>query len=317
VLRAVQSVVDNQLALPILIGRPEVIRNRISKFGLRIEPGKDFEIVDPEQDSRYRDYWMTYHTIAERRGVSPDTAKNVVRTQTSIIAALMVYRNDADALITGVVGRFRKKLDSVIDVLGKQKNANVVASLAALNTADGDYFVCDTHVNSNPTAREIADIAIMAAEKIGIFGVKPRIALLSHSSFGSYQDKSARKMRKALALLREQAPHLEVEGEMSADMALNENYRKHLFPNSRLQGPANLLVAPNLDSAHIALGLAKEISKGVTIGPILMGAGRPAHVLSPSASARRIMNMTAIAVVDAQMYESLNFEKTTGTEGTG
>ncbi|MCH8228050.1 MAG: NADP-dependent malic enzyme, partial [Proteobacteria bacterium] len=185
VLRAVQSIVDNGIAKPILIGRPKVIEQRIKKFGLRIEAGKDFELVNPESDPRYWDYWTSYHAIMERRGISPDTAKAIVRTRTSVIAALMVHRGEADALITGVVGRFRKKLQYVMDVIGKQDGTNVIATMGALNTAEGTYFVCDTDVNSNPSASEIAEITMMAAEKIKIFGIRPRIALLSHSSFGS------------------------------------------------------------------------------------------------------------------------------------
>jgi malate dehydrogenase (oxaloacetate-decarboxylating)(NADP+) len=304
VLRAVQSVVDNGLAYPILIGRPSVILHRIGKFGLRIEAGRDFEIVNPEQDDRYREYWTDYLAIMERQGVSPDTAKTIVRTRTGVIAALMVKRNEADALIAGVVGRYRRKLERIIDVIGKQEGAGVIAAMGALSTPEGAYFICDTNVNSNPTAQEIAEITMMAAEKVRIFGLRPRIALLSHSSFGSYQDDSAAKMRDALDILREQAPELEIEGEMTSEMALNEEYRKQLFPNSRLQGPANLLVAPNLDAAHIAFGLTRAISHAVGLGPILLGAGRPAHVLTPSVTARRIMNMTAIAVVDAQVYAS-------------
>jgi malate dehydrogenase (oxaloacetate-decarboxylating)(NADP+) len=303
VLRAVQSVVDNGLAHPILIGRPTVIQHRIEKFGLRIEAGKDFEIVNPEKDDRYRDYWTTYHAIMERKGVTPDTAKTMVRTRTSVIAALMVHRNEADALIAGVVGQFRWKLERIIDVIGKQEGAGIIAAMGALSTPEGAYFICDTNVNSNPTAMEIAEITKMAAEKVRIFGIKPRIALLSHSSFGSYQDDSAIKMKEALEILREQSPELEIEGEMTAEMALNEEYRKQLFPNSRLQGPANLLVAPNLDAAHIAFGMTRAISTAVGVGPILLGAGRPAHVVTHSVTARRIMNMTAIAVVDAQVFE--------------
>jgi malate dehydrogenase (oxaloacetate-decarboxylating)(NADP+) len=271
VLRAVQSVVDNGLAHPILIGRPTVIQQRIEKFGLRIEAGKDFEIVNPEKDDRYRDYWTTYYAIMERKGVTPDTAKTMVRTRTSVIAALMVHRNEADALIAGVVGQFRGKLERIIDVIGKQEGAGIIAAMGALITPVGAYFICDTNVNSNPTAMEIAEITKMAAEKIRIFGIKPRIALLSHSSFGSYQDDSAIKMKEAFEILREQSPELEIEGEMTAEMALNEEYRKQLFPNSCLHGPANLLVAPNLDAAHIAFGMTKAISTAVGVGPILLG----------------------------------------------
>ena len=306
VLRAVQSVVDNGLAHPILIGRPTVIRHRIEKFGLRIEAGKDFEIVNPEKDDRYRDYWTSYYAIMERKGVTPDTAKTMVRTRTSVIAALMVHRNEADALIAGVVGQFRAKLERIIDVIGKQEGAGLIAAMGALSTPEGTYFICDTNVNSNPTAMEIAEITKMAAAKVRIFGIKPRIALLSHSSFGRYQDDSATKMKEALEILRVQSPELEIEGEMTAEMALNEEYRKQLFPNSRLHGPANLLVAPNLDAAHIAFGMTRAISTAVGVGPILLGAGRPAHVVTHSVTARRIMNMTAIAVVDAQVFDRNN-----------
>jgi malate dehydrogenase (oxaloacetate-decarboxylating)(NADP+) len=317
VLRAVQSVVDNGLAFPILIGRPAVILHRIEKYGLRIEPGKDFELVNPEQDPRYWDYWTTYHAIMERRGISPDTAKAMVRTRTSVIAALMVERGEADALITGVVGRYRKKLEYVTDIIGKKKGQTVIAAMGALNTPEGAYFVCDTNVNSNPSAGELAEITMMAAEKMKIFGLRPRIALLSHSSFGSYKDESATKMQEVLAILREKAPELEVEGEMTADMALNEEYRKNLFPHSSLQGTANLLVAPNLDAAHIAFGLARAVSNAVTVGPILLGANKSIHVLSTSASARRIMNMTAIAVVDAQIFEKSRTEEVIHTGVAG
>ena len=317
VLRAVQSVVDNGLAFPILIGRPEVIRHRIEKYGLRIEPGKDFEIVNPQKDPRYREYWTTYHSIMERRGISPDTAKTMVRTRASVISAIMVYREEADALIAGVVGRYRKVLEHVIDVIGKQNGSDIVAALGAISTSDGAFFFCDTNVNSNPKARELAEITLMAAEKVKMFGLKPKVALLSHSSFGSYQDKSARKMKKTLRILRERAPELEVDGEMTGEMALNEEYRKRLFPNSTLTGQANLLVAPDLNSAHIAFGLAKIVGNAVGVGPLLLGAGRPAHIMTPAATARRIMNMTAIAVVDAQIYARNRETGPDSTRGTG
>jgi malate dehydrogenase (oxaloacetate-decarboxylating)(NADP+) len=303
VLRGVQSVVDNQMAFPILIGRPAVVQSRIEKLGLRLKQGRDFELVNPESDPRFRDYWTTYHAIMERRGISPDTAKTIVRTRTSVIAALMLYRGEVDALITGVVGRYRINLGNVLDVIGLHASAKVAASLSAFTTEEGTYFVCDTHVNANPTAEEIAEITLMAADKIRIFGIRPRVALLSHSAFGSHKDDSAGKMKTALSILRQRNPDLEVEGEMTADMALDENYRKHVFPNSRLRGPANLLVMPSQDSAHIAFSMSRVISNGVTVGPILLGLARPAHVLTPSASVRRIVNMTAIVVVEAQLYE--------------
>ncbi len=304
ILRAVQQVVDDGLAQPILIGRPSVIEMRIQKLGLRLRPGEDFELVNPDSDPRFWDYWTTYHALMERRGISPDAAKTIVRTRNSVIAALMVHRNEADALISGAVGRFKKKLKHVLDVIGMQRDCAIVATLGVLNTEAGAYFVCDTHVNPDPTAEEIADITLMAAEKVRIFGIQPRVALLSHSSFGSHEDCSAKKMRRALALLRERKPDFEVEGEMSADMALSPGLRKSVFPNSRLRGPANLLVMPDQDAANIAFNLSRLVSDAVTVGPILLGAGRPAHVLSSSATVRRVVNMTAIAVVDAQIFEN-------------
>jgi malate dehydrogenase (oxaloacetate-decarboxylating)(NADP+) len=304
VLRAVQSVIDDQLARPILIGRPKVVNDRIEKLGLRIQADVDFELVNPESDPRFWNYWTTYHAIMERRGISPDTAKAIVRTRNSVIAALMVHLGEADALITGIVGRYRNKLRYVLDVIGSEREDGVVASLGVLNTEHGPYFVCDTHVNADPSAEQIAEITLMAVEKIRMFGIEPRIALLSHSSFGSHADESATKMKAAVKLILDARPDLEVDGEMSADMALDPELRKKVFPNSRLQGPANLLVMPDLDSAHIAFNLARVVSEGVAVGPILMGAAKAAHVLTPSATVRRVVNMTAIAAVDAQMRDA-------------
>jgi malate dehydrogenase (oxaloacetate-decarboxylating)(NADP+) len=317
VLRGVQSVVDNSMARPILIGRPAVVESRIEKLGLRLRAGVDFDLVNPESDPRFWDYWTTYHAIMERRGVSPDTAKTIVRTRNSVIAALMVHREEADAMIAGVVGRYRVNLENVLDVIGLQPGIRTAASLGVLNTDEGTYFVCDTHVNADPSAEEIVEATLMAAAKIRLFGIRPRVALLSHSAFGSHQDESAEKMRRALVLLHQRDPELEAEGEMTADMALDENYRRHVFPNSRLRGPANLLVMPSLDSAHIAYNLARVISNGVTVGPILLGVRRPAHVLTPSASARRVVNMTALAVVEAQLLEKSANVAPAGKEAAG
>ncbi len=302
VLRAVQTLVDDGLAIPVLIGRPRVIENRIERLGLRIKPGVDFEVTNPESDPRFRKYWKTYHQINARRGVSPDTAKAVVRTRNSVIAALMVECGEADALITGVVGRYRKKLEYVIDVIGRFPGCNTLGSMAVLSTDQGPIFVADTHVNEDPDAETIADIALMSAAKVKLFGIKPKVALISHSAFGSHTDASATKMSEALKIIRRRAPELEVDGEMPADMALSEFYRKLVLPDSTLHGRANLLIMPDLDSAHIAFNLARVLTEGVTIGPILMGGGKPAHVLSPSATVRRLVNMTAIAVVEAQQF---------------
>ncbi len=302
VLRAVQTIVDDGLAVPILVGRPSVITNRIERLGLRITPGEDFEITNPESDPRFRQYWQTYHRINARKGISPDTAKAIVRTRNSVIAALMVECGEADALITGVVGRYRKKLEYVIDVIGRFPGCATLGSMAVLSTDHGSIFITDTHVNEDPDAETIADITLMAAEKVRLFGIKPKVALISHSAFGSHTDTSATKMSKALELIRQRDPELEIDGEMPADMALSEFYRKLVLPESSLHGRANLLVMPNLDSAHIAFNLARVLTEGVTIGPILMGGGKPAHVLSPSATVRRLVNMTAIAVVEAQQF---------------
>jgi len=306
VLRAIQSIVDNGLAFPVVIGRPAVVEHRIEKFGLRIRPGKDFELVNPEKDSRYREYWTTYHQLMERRGVSPDIAKTVIRTRTTVIAALMVHRGEADAMLAGVVGQYQNKLQHVLDVLGLAPGVHVPGSMSALTSDENTIFVCDTHVNTDPDARQLAEVTLMAAEKLKIFGMRPKVALLSHSAFGSEDDRVSRKMKEALAILREQAPDLEVEGEMTADMALDEEFRKQVFPNSRLQGRANLLVAPDIASAHISFNLARMLSNSVTVGPLLLGVGKPAHVLTSSATVRRVINMTAIAVVDAQQYARIN-----------
>jgi malate dehydrogenase (oxaloacetate-decarboxylating)(NADP+) len=301
VLRALQSIVDNSLAFPVIIGRPAVIAHRIEKFGLRLEPGTDFELVNPEQDPRYREYWTTYHELMERRGVSPDIARTMIRTRTTIIAAVMVHRGEADAMLAGVTGRYRVKLGHVLDVLGLAPGVQVPGSMSALTCDEKTIFVCDTHVNANPDANEIAATTLMAADKLKMFGIRPKVALLSHSAFGSDSDPSALKMREALEIIRKQAPDLEAEGEMSADMALDEELRQQVFPRSRLSGMANLLVTPDIASAHIGFNLARMMSNSVTVGPVLLGVGKPAHVLTNSATSRRIVNMTAIAVVDAQL----------------
>jgi len=309
ILRAVQSVVDEGIAIPILIGRPLVIEERIRKLGLRLVAGTDFELINPESDPRFWDYWTTFHALMERKGVSPSAAKDILRTRTTVIAAIAVYRGDADAMITGVVGRYESKLNFLRNVLGPQQGRKTVAALSLLTTDRGIYFISDTHVNPDPSAEEIAEITLLAAERVRMFGIEPRVALLSHSSFGSHRDASSCKMRLATDLITQAAPELEVEGEMSADMALSGSYRDQEFPNSRLVHPANLLVMPNLDAAHITFNFARVVSDGVTIGPILMGLDYPAHILTPAASVRRVINMTAFSVVEAQIRERKNLKK--------
>ena len=303
VLQAVQAVVDEHIARPILIGRPAVVAERIKKLGLRLTSGRDFDLINPESDPRFWDYWTTFHSLTERKGVSPSAAKDILRTRTTVIAAIAVYRGDADAMITGLVGRYHSKLKFLRDVLGSKQAGKTTAALSVLNNDQGMYFMCDTHVNADPSAEEIVEITLLAAERVRMFGIEPRAALLSHSTFGSHDDPSSRKMRRATELIMQAAPELEVEGEMSADMALSTAFREQEFPNSRLHGPANLLVMPNLDSAHITFNFSRVVSDAVTIGPILMGLDYPAHILTPTASVRRVINMTAFAVVEAQMHK--------------
>ena len=310
VLRAIQTIVDDGLARPILVGRPKVVEMRIERAGLRIRPNEHFELVNPESDPRFREYWQTFHQITQRRGVTPDSAKAIVRTRNTVIAAIMVYRNEADALICGVVGQYHKKLKYVTEVLGLKPGCKTLGALSAIATENETLFVCDTHVNPDPTAEQLAELTIMAAERVRLFGITPKVALVSHSNFGSHVDPQASKMRRAYNLVRELAPELEVEGEMRADAALLPTIRERVFPGSRLSGSANLLIMPDQDAAHIAFNMARVISKAVTIGPMLMGAGRPAHVLTPSATVRRVVNMTAMAVVDAQEY--VRHQLTTG-----
>ena len=309
VLRAVQTVVDEGIAIPILIGRPLVIEERISKLGLRLVADRDFEIINPESDPRFWDYWTTFHALMERKGVSPSVAKDILRTRTTVIAAIAVYRGDADGMITGVVGRYDTKLAFLRDILGPQRGRKTAAALSLLSTESGIYFMSDTYVNPDPSAEEIAEITLLAAQRVRMFGVEPRVALLSHSSFGSHNDASSCKMRLATELITQADPKLEIDGEMPADMALSNSYRDQEFPGSRLRHPANLLVMPNLDSAHITFNFARRVSDGVTIGPILMGLDFPAHILTPAASMRRVINMTAFSVMEAQIHERKKLEK--------
>jgi malate dehydrogenase (oxaloacetate-decarboxylating)(NADP+) len=302
VLRAVQNVIDDGLAQPILVARPKVLAMRIKNLGLRMRPGTDVEVVNPDNDPRFKDYWELYHRKLCRRGVTPDIAKTMVRTRNSVIAALMVERGEADATISGVVGRFRHSLGHVIDVLGLKDGVGAASSMSAIVTQKRQVFICDTRVNAHPTAEDIAEATLMAAQRVREFGKHPKVALVCHSNFGTHDDPHALRMREALALIRERAPELEVEGEMTADAALMEPLRKRLFPESNLSGAANLLIMPDQASAHVAYSLTRAMSEAVSIGPILMGVRKPAHVLPPTATVRRVVNMTAIAVCDAQRY---------------
>jgi malate dehydrogenase (oxaloacetate-decarboxylating)(NADP+) len=301
VLRAVQVVVDDGLAKPILIGRPKVLEKRIEKFGLRIRPVVDFEIINPEYDQRYRDYWEQYYALTARRGVSEQYAKIEMRRRLTLIGAMMMHRGEADGMICGTFGTHALHLHYIDQVIGRRAGAKHYYAMNLLMLPKRTVFICDTYVNENPTAEQICEMAILAAEEIRRFGLVPKVALLSHSSFGTSDAPTAVKMRNALALIQAQAPELEVEGEMHGDAALSEDVRQAAMLNSRLKGEANLLIMPTLDAANISFNLLKTAAGGgITIGPILLGAAKPAHIVTPTATVRRIINMTALAVVDSQ-----------------
>lgn len=301
VLRAAQTIVDEKIAHPILIGRPAVIEARIKKFGLRLHVGSEIEIVNPEADDRFNETWTAYYKLAGRNGVTPEIAKAMVRKHNSLIAVMLLQRGDGDAVLCGVASRYDNQLKYVQEVVGMKPGVSTYAAMNVLMLPTQTLFICDTHVNENPNAEQIADMTIQAAEEVLRFGVMPKIALLSHSNFGSRVSESSIKMARARAIIKERAPHLEVDGEMHADSALSEAIRLKSFPDSSLKGPANLLIMPNLDTGNITYNILKMTgSHGVSMGPILLGAARPVHVLTTSATVRRIVNMTALAVVDAQ-----------------
>ncbi len=301
VLRAVQTVVDENIARPILIGRPAVIDMRIQKFGLRLVPGQNVELVNPEDDDRFNETWTGYYKLQGRNGVTPEIAKAMVRKHNTLIGAMLLQRGDADALICGIASKFDNQLKYVHEVIGLKEGVETYAAMNVLMLPDQTLFICDTHVNENPSAEEIAEMTIQAADEILRFGVVPKVALLSHSNFGSRVTESSRKMARARQLLNERVPQLEVDGEMHADSALSEKIRLRAYPDSNLKGPANLLIMPNLDTGNITYNMLKMTgSNGVSLGPVLLGAARPVHILTTSATVRRIVNMTALAVVDAQ-----------------
>jgi malate dehydrogenase (oxaloacetate-decarboxylating)(NADP+) len=300
VLRATQVLLEDGIAIPILIGRPSVVESRIKRFGLSIEIGRDLVLVNPEDDPRYRDYVATYLEVAGRRGITPDAARTLVRTNTTVIGALAVRRGDADALICGLEGRFQSRLRHIRDIIGLAPGVRDFSALSLMITNKGAYFLADTHVRQNPSAEEIAEMAIACASLVERFGITPKIALVSHSDYGSLDISSALKMREALQLLLERAPGLEVDGEMQADTALSQIIRDKVLPGSRFEGEANVLIMPNLDAANIAYQLTKVLADALPVGPILIGPAKPAHVVTPSITARGIVNITAVAVVEAQ-----------------
>ncbi len=300
VLRATQIVVDERLARPILIGRPQVVEQRLERLGLRVRPGKEFDLVNPEFDPRYRDYWSTYHQLTERKGVSPEYARIEMRRRNTLIGAMLMYKGEADCMLCGTFGTHALHLHYIDQVIGLRPGVRHYAAMNALILPARTVFICDTYVSADPDAENIAEMTLLAAEEIRRFGITPKVALLSASNFGSIDLPSSRKMRAALALIEARAPELEIEGEMHGDAAISEDIRTKVFPRTRLRGEANLLVMPTLDAANISFNLLKTAAGGgVTIGPMLLGAARAVHILTPSASVRRIVNMTALAVADA------------------
>ncbi len=300
VLRAAQIVADEGLARPTLIGRPAVIAERIEKFGLRLKEGLDYEVVNVEQDDRYRDFWQTYHRMTERKGITVQIAKIEMRRRLSLIGTMLLHKGDVDGLICGTWGTNAAHLPYVEQVIGKRAGVNTFACMNGLMLPNRQVFLVDTHVNYDPTAEQLAEITVMAAHEMKRFGIRPKVALLSHSNFGTSNEPSAIKMRDTLALLQKNAPWLEVDGEMHGDIALDGASRAHLMPNSTLYGDANLLVLPNIDAANISYNLLKTAAGGnIAVGPVLLGAAKPVHILTPSATVRRIVNMTALTVADA------------------
>ncbi len=299
VLRAAQVLLEEGTAIPILIGRPSVIETRLKRYGLKIRPNADFAVINPEDDPRFREYVELYFSLVGRAGVIPEAARTIVRTNATVIGALALKRGEADALICGLEGRYERHLRIVRQIIGKRPDVRDFSALSLLISQRGATFYTDTYVTFNPNAEEIAESTVLAAQEIKRFGIEPRAALVSHSNFGSRESESATKMREALALVRKAAPELEVDGEMHGDSAISESLRRHVMPDSTLTGEANLLVFPNLDAANITLGVVKTMTDGLHVGPILLGTALPAHILSPSVTSRGVVNMAALAVVEA------------------
>ncbi len=303
VLLAVQTVIDEGLARPILIGRPDVIDARIQRLSLRMRPGVDFDLTNIHDDPRFNEYWQQYHALTERRGVTPAAAKNLIRSRSTLIAALMVERGEADAMICGLVGRFHKKLGYLRSIFNFDRGVSGTAAMTGVINSQGVWFFLDTHVQVDPSAEQIAEATLMASYRLKLFGIEPRVALLSHSNYGSHDNPSAAKMRQVYQIVRRRAPKLEIDGEMMADTAWDEGLRRRMFPHTTLNGRPNLFVMPNLDAANITYNMVRVMTDGVAIGPILMGLDQPAHILTPASTPRRVVNMTAIAAVDAQIRQ--------------
>ncbi|HWL29018.1 MAG TPA: phosphate acyltransferase, partial [Burkholderiaceae bacterium] len=300
VLRAVQIVVDEKLAKPILVGRPEVLQARIKKFGLRLKLGEDVEVTNPDYDERFHRYWTTYWELMCRRGISKEMARVEMRRRLTLIGAMMVHLGDADGLICGTVGAYGDHLRFIDEVIGMTPGTKTYAAMNILLLAERTIALADTHINDNPDAEQIAEITLAAATEMRRLNMEPKVALLSRSNFGTGSSSSGRKMQDALALIRERAPELEIDGEMHGDCALDEKLRQRILPSTTLHGEANLLICPSVDSGNIAYNLLKTAAGGnVAVGPFLLGANAPVHILTSSSTVRRIVNMAALTVVDA------------------
>lgn len=313
VLRAIQMVLDEKIARPIVIGRREVVQTRIKRLRLRMKDGEDFELVDPQDDPRYKSYWETYHRLMERKGVTPAVSKLVVRTSPTVIGSLMVHLGEADAIVCGTIGEFHDHMKHVVDIIGLKPGVETAAALRALMVPKGTYFICDTHVNPDPSVSQISEMTLMAVEEIRRFGIVPRVALLSHSNFGSHKGGSAYKMRAATLDLKQRAPDLEIDGEMHADTALSETVRKSIMPNSTLKADANLLIMPTIEAANISFNLLKVLGEGIPIGPVLLGVSKPSYILTPSVTTRGILNVSALASVAAQAAEEHSKDQQQGS----
>jgi malate dehydrogenase (oxaloacetate-decarboxylating)(NADP+) len=306
VLQAVQQVVDEGVAQPILVGNRERIQQKIADLQLRLQEGAQIRIVDPVGGDWFEPYLADYRARMGRRGISPDEAKSIMHADKTVIAALMCLRGDADAMLCGAHGRFRQHLERIDSLIGKQAGAANFATVTVLSLPTGTFFICDSHITPDPTPEQVAQNTLQAAEEMRRFGVLPKVALLSSSNFGTNDLPGALKMRRARELLHRLAPELIVDGEMHADAAISEELRNKVLPESILRGQANLLVMPNVEAAHIAYGLLKTLGGGIAVGPILLGAQQPVHIMTQSTSVRSIFNMTAIAVADAQSTELLD-----------
>ncbi len=303
ILRAVQNLVDDRMARPILIGRPAIIERRINRLGLRIRAGEHFELCNVDDDPRFSEYWSYYLQLNERRGITPALAKSLVRSRPTLIGALMLARGEADAMICGMVGRYQRQLRHILDVIPLDPGVNTAAAMTAVQNDRGTWFFVDTHVQHDPTAEEIAEATCQAVLRLKLFGITPKVALLSHSNFGSHNDETSKKMRRVLEIVRKKDPALEIDGEMQADSALNEEIRDRIFPNSLLKGAANVFVFPSLDAANIAYNMVRQFTDGIAIGPILMGVSKPVHVLTTAATVGRVVNISARACVEAQIRQ--------------